>query len=81
MTANVSHWIQGAHPWMVRSSFFCLFCFILFCFVLFCFLTSMLQMQKKFPVDDLRLQGQIPLLQLHRGKKDESGQGDRKLEP
>ena len=41
----------------------------------------MLQVQKKVPVDDLRLQGQIPLFQLCRGKKDESGQGDIKLWP
>ena len=40
-------------------------------------LTSMLQVQKKkVPVGDLRLQVQIPSFQLHRGKKDESGQGD-----
>ena len=39
-------------------------------------LTSILQVQKKVPVGDLRLQGQIPLFQLHRGKKNESGQED-----
>jgi hypothetical protein len=31
----------------------------------------MLQVQKTVPVDDLRLQGQIPLFQVHRGKKGE----------
>jgi hypothetical protein len=45
------------------------------------FSTSMLRVQEKVPVDDLRLQGQIPLFQLCREKKDESGQGDVKLEP
>jgi hypothetical protein len=50
--------------------FFVLFCFVLFCFV---FLISMLWVQKKVPVGALRLQGQIPLFQLGRGKKDESG--------
>jgi hypothetical protein len=47
----------------------------------FFFLTNMLWVQKKVPVDDLKLQGQIPLFQLCRGKKDESGQGDIKLGP
>ena len=37
-------------------------------------LSSMLWVQKKVPVGDLGLQGQIPLFQLCRGKKDESGQ-------
>ena len=40
------------------------------------FSKSMLRVQKRVPVDDLRLQRQIPLFQLCRGKKDESGQGD-----
>jgi hypothetical protein len=43
--------------------------------------TSMLQVQKRVPVDDLRLQGQMSLFQLHRGKNDMSGQGDVKLGP
>jgi hypothetical protein len=41
----------------------------------------MLQVQKKVPVDDLRLQGQIPPFQLSRAKKEESDQGDVKLGP
>ena len=41
----------------------------------------MLWVQNKVPVDDLRLQGQIPLFQLNKRKKNESGQGDVKLGP
>ena len=52
-------YIQGAHPWMVRSSFF---------------LTSMLQVQKRVPVGGPGFQGQIPPFQLNRWRRDKSGQ-------
>ena len=45
------------------------------------YLTGVLHVQKRVPVGDLRLQGQIPPFLLHRGKKDESGQGDVRLGP
>ena len=45
------------------------------------YLTGVLHVQKRVPVGDLRLQGQIPLFQLHRGKKVKPGQGDVRLGP
>ena len=44
-------------------------------------LSSMLWVQKKVPVGDLRLQGQILPFQLLTGQKGESGQGDVRLGP